>query len=193
MYSKKGPRCNYGPTNTYIVTSPIGDMEILSCPKGLHNLHQVDTITDENFQPEPGKQVILMSQLYNDNGYTYKPALQCIDWLQAYFHPQQSPSEPPTPPWCPSISREGTFTHTVWSTLQSQIQFGNTISYGRLAKLCGNEKACRAVGQAMRTNPLQLLMPCHRVIQENGQLGNYSSGRRIKVKQWLLQHEGVIK
>ena len=87
----------------------------------------------------------------------------------------------------------GTFTGQVWSTLRDQVDFGKTISYKNLGGLCGNYKACRAVGQAMRSNPVILITPCHRVIQENGGLGNYDRGTKNRVKEWLLQHEGVIK
>ena len=83
------------------------------------------------------------------------------------------------------------FTSKVWHTLAEKIAFGETVSYGQLAKICGNEKASRAVGQAMRNNPLVLVVPCHRVVLSNGSLGNYSGGKINSVKAWLLEHEGI--
>jgi len=77
-------------------------------------------------------------------------------------------------------------------TLLHKVHFGETVSYGSLAKLCGNVKASRAVGQAMRRNPIGLIIPCHRVIQESGKPGNYHHGTRNKVKEWLLHHEGSL-
>lgn len=87
----------------------------------------------------------------------------------------------------------GSFTETVWKTLSEEVKFGQSLSYSQLADLSGNSKACRAVGAAMKANPIQLIIPCHRVLPEGGGAGNYSGGRKNKMKVWLLQHEGVIK
>ncbi|KAH3860660.1 hypothetical protein DPMN_023570 [Dreissena polymorpha] len=84
-------------------------------------------------------------------------------------------------------------TYKVWFTLLKEVQIGQTISYGGLARLCGNMKACRALGQAMRNNPVGLIIQYHRFIQDNGQLGDYPHGTRNKVKQWQLEHEGSCK
>ena len=76
----------------------------------------------------------------------------------------------------------------VWQELR-RIPRGRTISYKELARRVGNPKASRAVGQANGTNPLPLIIPCHRVINANGGLGGYSSG--LDRKRWLLRHEGA--
>jgi len=81
----------------------------------------------------------------------------------------------------------GQFRHTVWKTLVDRVPFGETVSYGELAKLSGHPRASRAVGSAMHHNPVVLLIPCHRVIQSNGKHGNYGGG--VDVKRYLLQHE----
>ncbi|WAQ96182.1 hypothetical protein MAR_028872 [Mya arenaria] len=78
-------KCQYGPTNTYIVATPLGDYEVVCCPKGLHDLGMVGSVNDANFTPKPGIKVCLKSQQYEDNGYTYKPATDCVNWLEAYF------------------------------------------------------------------------------------------------------------
>lgn len=70
-----------------------------------------------------------------------------------------------------------------------KVLFGQTITYGQLAKLTGSVRAARAVGTAMRCNPYQLIVPCHRVIRSNGVLGNYAGGIRNDTKRWLLEHE----
>lgn len=184
--------CPYGPTNTYNLSSPLGGLVLTSCPQGIHSLGIEDKVTDSNFEPEPGKPVEIVSQLYQDNGYTYKPATQCLYWLQWYFHSHDS-KDVAMPNLCAHIGKEGSFTHTVWFTLLQRVPFGKTISYRSLAQLCGNANACRAVGQAMRNNPVGLVIPCHRVIQENGQFGNYSRGTRNKVKEWLLKHESMLQ
>ena len=73
----------------------------------------------------------------------------------------------------------------VWRLL-SRIPFGETRSYGAVAAMAGG--CARAVGQAMRSNPIPLLIPCHRVVGATG-LGGYSGGDGIEHKRYLLQHE----
>ena len=78
------------------------------------------------------------------------------------------------------------FQQLVWSELQ-KIPHGQTISYAQLAIAIGNRSACRAVAQANGKNHLSLIIPCHRVINSDGQLGGYGGG--INRKEWLLNHE----
>lgn len=78
------------------------------------------------------------------------------------------------------------FQRNVWNALQ-KIPFGETRSYGDLAKKL--RSAARAVGQANATNPVCLLVPCHRVIGADGSLTGFAFGEDIKRR--LLQHEGV--
>lgn len=88
-----------------------------------------------------------------------------------------------------STQLEGTpFQKTVWHALQ-QIPSGKTMTYGALAKKL--KTSPRAIGQACRTNPIPVIIPCHRVIAAN-HLGGYAGkrkGRMMDIKQWLLQHE----
>ena len=91
------------------------------------------------------------------------------------------------------LSFSDSFTSQVWMMLKDKVSFGQTVSYGQLAAMCGNMRASRAVGMAMRNNPLSLIIPCHRVIQSGGQIGNYHGGKKNLVKVWLLKHEGAIK
>ena len=69
------------------------------------------------------------------------------------------------------------------------VDFGETVSYIDLAQRVGNPKASRAVGTAMATNPLPIVVPCHRVLRTGGALGGYGGG--LDAKRWLLAHEGV--
>ncbi|XP_054713423.1 methylated-DNA--protein-cysteine methyltransferase-like [Uloborus diversus] len=96
-----------------------------------------------------------------------------------------------SPPICPTVFLgKGTFTKKVWTTLMSNVTIGKTLSYGELAKLCGNGAASRAVGSAMKNNPIPLLIPCHRVVKSDGSIGNFSCG--VHVKEWLLNHENSL-
>jgi methylated-DNA-[protein]-cysteine S-methyltransferase len=70
-----------------------------------------------------------------------------------------------------------------------QVDFGETVSYTDLALRVGNPKASRAVGSAMATNPIPIVVPCHRVLRTGGALGGYGGG--LDAKRWLLAHEGV--
>ncbi len=84
---------------------------------------------------------------------------------------------------------EGTeFEHKVWRAL-SGIPYGETRSYRWIAESAGSPKAVRAAGQALKKNPLPIVLPCHRVIASDGSLGGYAGG--VDVKQWLLRRENL--
>ena len=82
------------------------------------------------------------------------------------------------------------FQQSVWTALQ-QIPYGETRSYGELAASVKRAGAARAVGRANATNPICLIVPCHRVIGANGSLTGFAFGNDIKEK--LLVHEGAIQ
>ena len=85
------------------------------------------------------------------------------------------------------LSFRGTlFQKGVWSELMN-IGCGETISYSEVANRIGKPKAHRAVAMASSLNRLVLVVPCHRVIQANGDLGGYNGG--VDRKKWLLSHE----
>lgn len=183
--------CPYGPTNDYLLSSPIGKLLIKSCPHGLHELHQVEDVNDSTFAPDEGAEVKLLSQEFEDNGYTYRPVLSCLAWLDGYFRDLGRNPQTPLPPICETTCfPKGSFRGLVLRTLVEAAAPGTTLSYGELANLCGSPKASRAVGSALRCNPLQLVVPCHRVVRCDGSLGHYSGGTRDRVKHWLLIHEG---
>ena len=74
----------------------------------------------------------------------------------------------------------------MWKVLR-EVRAGETISYGELAARVGAPGAARAVGTANATNPIALIIPCHRVIRAGGDIGNYGFG--VDRKRWLLDHE----
>jgi methylated-DNA-[protein]-cysteine S-methyltransferase len=85
------------------------------------------------------------------------------------------------------LAPEGTpFQLGVWRTL-CEIPYGETISYGELASRIGNPKASRAVGLANGSNPIPIVIPCHRVIGSNGKLTGYGGGLPIKEKLLALE------
>jgi methylated-DNA-[protein]-cysteine S-methyltransferase len=80
------------------------------------------------------------------------------------------------------------FQRKVWNALPT-IPAGRTMSYGDLAAQLGMPKAMRAVGHANGSNPISVVVPCHRLIGANGSLVKYGGG--LERKRWLLEHEGV--
>ena len=104
--------------------------------------------------------------------------------LAAYFSDGRASFDLP-------LSMQGTpFQQRVWAAMRA-IPAGRTRTYGDIARELGS--AARAVGQACRSNPLPIVVPCHRVVACSG-LGGFAgdtSGRKLAVKRWLLRHEGV--
>jgi methylated-DNA-[protein]-cysteine S-methyltransferase len=80
------------------------------------------------------------------------------------------------------------FQRKVWNALRT-IPAGTTTNYGALAARLDMPKAVRAVGHANGSNPISIVVPCHRVIGANGSLTGYGGG--LERKRWLLEHEGV--
>ena len=89
------------------------------------------------------------------------------------------------------INPKGTdFQKLVWKELQN-IPYGKTKSYSEIAAVAGNKNAQRAVGNACNKNPIMIIIPCHRVISKNNNLGGYAYGSEIKQK--LLNIENGVK
>jgi methylated-DNA-[protein]-cysteine S-methyltransferase len=80
------------------------------------------------------------------------------------------------------------FQQKVWKALP-RIRAGTTMTYGALAAKLGSPNAMRAVGHANGSNPISVVIPCHRLIAADGSLVKYGSG--LERKRWLLRHEGV--
>mgnify|MGYP000940674065 CR=1 FL=1 len=81
------------------------------------------------------------------------------------------------------------FQQKVWRFLQT-IPYGQTLTYRELARATGNDRAVRAVGRANGSNPVNIIVPCHRVIGSDGSLTGYGGG--LWRKEWLLAHERKI-
>lgn len=100
--------------------------------------------------------------------------------LAAYFKGSKKP-------FTVSLDLHGTeFQDQVWSALY-EVPFGTAITYGELAKTSGYARASRAVGSAMKVNPVCVFIPCHRVVPSSGGIGSYNGGESRK--KWLLNHE----
>ncbi|MFS0782820.1 methylated-DNA--[protein]-cysteine S-methyltransferase [Bacillus sp. 1P06AnD] len=89
------------------------------------------------------------------------------------------------------LDAKGTeFMQSVWAGL-CDIPYGKTCTYGEIAEVIGNPKACRAVGLANNRNPIPIFIPCHRVIGANGKLVGYGGG--LNIKEYLLALEKKVQ
>ncbi len=82
-----------------------------------------------------------------------------------------------------------------WLEAMQKINYGKTVSYSEFAAMWGNEAASRAAGQACSHNPILLIIPCHRVLQKDGSLGNYGAIKNIPAThpKNLAIKEGLLK
>ena len=88
-----------------------------------------------------------------------------------------------------SVDGATPFRRSVWSALR-EIPYGATVSYGQLASQLGVPSAARAVGAANGSNPISIIVPCHRVIGAGGDLTGYAGG--LERKRYLLRHEAEV-
>ncbi len=151
------------------IDSPIGDLYLVASSKGLRGIYW-------------NKQSV---RLVNKTDAS-KPEEKILDktskQLSEYFSATRKQFDLP-------LDLEGTaFQKKVWQQLQ-RIPFGQTVSYGDVAKRIKNPKAVRAVGSANGKNPVCVIVPCHRVIASDGTIGGYSGG--LQVKRKLLALEGI--
>jgi len=111
-----------------------------------------------------------------------KPFKEVVTQLKEYFSGRRKRFDLP-------LDLQGTpFQRSVWKALL-EIPYGQTASYGDIARRIGNPKACRAVGGANGANPVAVIVPCHRVIGTSGKLTGFGAG--LPIKRRLLDLEGV--
>lgn len=126
-------------------------------------------------------------QLLGDslNQATYSPHLfaDLVERLKAYFSGHKAVFDAEL-----DLSGATTFQREVWETTRL-IPYGETRSYLWVAKKIKRPRAVRAVGQALGSNPLPIIVPCHRVVASNGTLGGFSGG--VEMKRRLLHLEGT--
>ncbi|MET0497081.1 MAG: methylated-DNA--[protein]-cysteine S-methyltransferase [Steroidobacteraceae bacterium] len=158
--------------------TPIGELLILNDDR--QRLRAIDWSDYETRMQR------LLRLHYGASGYTLTAATTASEnyhGLAAYFSGELRAID------SLSVATGGTpFQRSVWAALR-EIPAGRTISYGALATQIGRAKAVRAVGLANGSNPVGIVVPCHRVIGADASLTGYGGG--IERKRWLLEHEGV--
>lgn len=156
--------------STFYMQTPIGDLKLEFHGEKLFLL----SVTDKPLK----KDKVLKSKIDE------QLAINVLSDLKNYFSLARSFSKIP-------FLIEGTdFQKKVWHELL-KIPLGETCTYGEIAKRLNSSP--RAVGNACRKNPIQIIIPCHRVVSAKG-IGGYAgetAGRQINIKRWLLNHEGV--
>jgi methylated-DNA-[protein]-cysteine S-methyltransferase len=156
--------------------TPIGEMVILADHDG--NLRAVDWA---EYEP---RMLRLLTRHYGVNGFTLEPGKNphgFADAIARYFAGDYSALDDVP------VETAGTpFQRAVWRALR-EIPCGTTVSYASLAQKIGKPAAIRAVGLANGSNPVGVIVPCHRVIGSDGSLTGYGGG--IERKRWLLDHE----
>lgn len=109
-----------------------------------------------------------------------------ITQLSEYFSGKRLQFEVPV-----DLSRMTAFQQNVLRTTAT-IPAGRVWTYGQMAQTIGKPRASRAVGQALGSNPVPIIVPCHRVVGSDGSMTGYSGGGGIASKKWLLHLEGAI-
>jgi AraC family transcriptional regulator of adaptative response/methylated-DNA-[protein]-cysteine methyltransferase len=159
--------------------TPLGPMTAIADERSLHLLEFVDR---RGLEREI-ERLRLRQKAGIAPGRT-APIVQIEAELKEYFAGRSTTFETP-------IARAGSpFQNAVWDALLT-IPPGETWSYAQLARAVGKPKAVRAAGTANGANQLAIVIPCHRVINLNGELGGYAGG--LPRKRWLLEHERRIR
>jgi methylated-DNA-[protein]-cysteine S-methyltransferase len=152
-----------------IIESPVGKLKLVASDKGLA------AILWEDDRPRR----VRLSDAVEDKQHAV--LVETERQLREYFTGKRKE-------FSIALDMRGTrFQKDVWESLLA-IPFGETRSYGQLAKQLGNPRATRAVGAATGRNPISIIVPCHRVIGSSGKLTGFAGG--LKTKAHLLSLEG---
>jgi len=143
------------------IESPVGPLLLAADDSGLRSIEFIN-----------GRRTVQADPQWLEDA---EPLRETIRQLRAYFAGELEAFDL-------KLTPQGTpFQLSVWNRL-CEIPYGETISYGELARRVGNPNASRAVGLANGSNPIPIVIPCHRVIGSNGKLTGYGGGLPIKEK-----------
>lgn len=150
--------------------SPVGRLKLIANDEGLAAVLWEDD--------DPAR---IRVRIYTENN-AHPVLLETERQLQEYFNGERNVFSLPLDPVGTEFQKE------VWQAL-STIPYGETRTYGDIARQLGDIKAVRAVGAANGKNPISIIVPCHRVIGVSGNLTGFAGG--LEAKAWLLSREGV--
>jgi methylated-DNA-[protein]-cysteine S-methyltransferase len=161
------------------IITPLGPLWII-CDEQYH-LRAVE------WEEHSDRMVQLLGLHYGVSGYQRRACTNpdgLSDKLRDYFDGDLAVIEK-----LPTATAGTAFQREVWQTLRT-IACGQIMHYGQLADQLGRPGAARAVGAANGSNPISIVVPCHRVIGRNGTMTGYAGG--VSRKEWLLRHEGYL-
>lgn len=146
-----------------VATTPIGLLQIIATDEAIIGVKPIDYV--ENIAANEAANTLVK---------------KCKSELEEYFAGTRTSFDLP-------LKFEGTdFQKQVWQQLK-RIPYGETKTYGKIAKSIDKPKAARAIGMANHNNPILIIVPCHRVIGADGSLTGYAAG--IEAKKYLLEFE----
>lgn len=193
------------PTSYTTYSSPVGELALVATDRGLAAVSFTPSATVASLR-EAGLLGPAEKGRYTDATYAEWILEETAKQLDQYFGGERQffalvldllpllPTPPvgseagvvrPRPnPW---VSQDGTFRTRAQAALLA-VPYGRTWSYGQMAAYLGNPGAARAVGTACATNPLPIILPCHRITRGDGTMGHYTGG--VEIKRALLTLEG---
>jgi len=157
------------------IDSPMGTIWVAKSQEGLIRLNL--PCSEQKFLEELGTQIT--------DEPVYRPSKldDISEWLTKYFKGEKNQYTEP-------FDLRGTkFQKTVWKAIY-KIPYGKLTSYRELAKSIKKPNAARAVGNAVGQNPISIIIPCHRVVWNNGGIGGFGGG--LDRKRFLLNIEGIL-
>lgn len=187
--------------------SPLGQLALVATDRGLVNIsfNAAETLsglrkdgflgkaTPEDDGDASSAQRILeetslqLDQYFEGERQFFSLLLDLLPLLPAPRTVREAGLDRPRPnPW---VSQDGTFRTRAQAALLA-VPYGETWSYGQMAAYLGNPGAARAVGTACATNPLPIVLPCHRITRSDGEMGHYTGG--VHIKRTLLTLEGAL-
>ncbi|RWS17704.1 methylated-DNA--protein-cysteine methyltransferase-like protein [Dinothrombium tinctorium] len=150
-------------------------MSIIECDNGLHSVNQTQ---DEHLSSDE-----ILAKFSKDTN-------ACVQWLKTYFTDLNRLNTCIFPKLC-AFNRSEVYLK-IWQTL-SRVEIGRTLSYAELSFLVfGHRNGARVVGTAMKRNPFQIIVPCHRVIKSSGEYGHYAGGQKNDLKKRLIEYEKSV-
>jgi methylated-DNA-[protein]-cysteine S-methyltransferase len=172
------------PLATRTLASPVGELTLHAGPRGLRAIRFPDSRHPPKLDGEGDASPGARPSRGASGSRTAAAILaQAARELDEYFAGRRRA-------FAVALDPSGTaFQREVWTAL-ARIPFAATWSYGQLAAAIGRPSASRAVGAANGKNPLPIIVPCHRVIGQDGSLTGFGGG--LPTKRWLLAHEAAI-
>ena len=159
----------------HVMSSPLGLLFLARNEKGLLHLDFMDRKSIK-------RMIASHAERYPDA--TWEPSLlelkDAVDQLEGYLCGALTQFE------LKLVPAGSDFQRAVWKEL-TRVPYGETRSYGQIARAIEQPRSARAVGLANNQNPIPIVVPCHRVIGANKSLAGYAGG--VQRKRWLLQHE----